>query len=446
MKPFALSILVLCQLGHLTFLQAQPKNQEHWVATWGTAQLLARTPPGGGRGPAQPAPAAAPATPPAAAAAPTPQSIGGRGFNNQTVRMIVRTSIGGRRVRVALSNAFGSGPVMVGAAHIGIRAKESEIVAGSDRALAFNGKPGCTLGPGVVLLSDPVDLNVPANGDLAVSLYFPGETGPPTSHATALHTTYISSQGDTSAQPSMPDAITTQSYYYLASVDVAAPASAALIVAYGDSITDGARSTPDTNHSWPALLAARLAAKKETANIGVSNMGIGGNRVLRDGSGSSALARLDRDVLSQSGVKWLMLLEGINDIGREATTPAEAVTADELIAAYKQIIERAHTHGILVIGCTLTPYEGANYHRETGETVREAVNSFIRTSGAFDAVVDFEAAARDPKNPKRFRAEFDPGDHLHPNDAGYQAMADAIDLSIFTGKHAASAPAQNSRR
>ena len=219
-------------------------------------------------------------------------------------------------------------------------------------------------------------------------------------------------------------------------------AAAALIVAFGDSITDGARSTPETNHSWPALLAARLAARKATANIAVGNMGIGGNRVLRDGAGVSAVARLDRDVLSQSGVKWLMVLEGINDIGHGALAPAEAVTADELIGAYKQIIEQAHTHGIQVIGCTLTPFEGANYSRENGEAVREAVNTWIRTSGAYDAVVDFEAATRDPDNPKRYRADFDPGDHLHPNDAGYQAMANAVDLSIFGGKRAAAKPAK----
>ena len=183
-----------------------------------------------------------------------------------------------------------------------------------------------------------------------------------------------------------------------------------------------------------SLLAARLAANKKTARIGVANMGIGGNRVLRDGSGASALARFDRDVLSQPGVKWVTLMEGINDIGRMATVPAEAVTADELIGAYKQLIEQAHAHGVQVIGCTLTPYEGAGYSREDGEAVRAAVNTWIRTSGAFDAVVDFEAATRDAANPKRIRAEFDPGDHLHPNDAGYQAMADAFDLAIFTGK------------
>lgn len=381
--------------------------QDHWVATWTTAQALVRPAP----------PAAAP--------------VGARGFNNQTVRMIARTSIAGHRLRIKLANAFGSQPLAVGAAHVAIRKAGSEIVPGSDRALSFNGKPGITVGPGAVILSDPIELNVPPVADLAVSLYFPGETGPPTTHATALHTTYIK-EGDVTAQETMPEAGTTQSYYWLAGIDVMAPASAALIVTYGDSITDGARSTNETNHSWPALLAARLAAKKETANIGVANMGIGGNRVLRDGSGASALARFDRDVLSQSGVKWVMLLEGINDIGREVAVPAEAVTADEIIGAYKQLIERAHTQGVKVIGCTLTPYEGAGYSRPNGEATRQAINTWIRTSKAFDAVVDFEAATRDPQAPTKLRAEFDPGDHLHPNDAGYQAMADAIDLKIFT--------------
>jgi len=424
MKLRVVAFLILVQLGHFTCIEAQEKGQEHWVATWTTAELLARPP-------------AAPTAPTTAAPAPA----GARGFSNQTVRMIVRTSIGGSRLRVKLSNAFGSEPLAVGAAHIGIRSKDSEIVAGSDRPLSFNGKPGCTIGPGMVILSDPVNLNVAPLSDVAVSLHFPGETRLATTHATGLHTTYIK-EGDVTGQAAMADAATTQSYYWLAGIDVMAPARTSLIVAFGDSITDGARSTPETNHSWPALLAARLEAKKKTAKIAVGNMGIGGNRVLRDGAGVSALARFDRDVLSQSGVKWVMLLEGINDIGREATIPAEAVTAEELIGGYKQIIERAHTHGIKVIGCMLTPYEGANYSREKGEATREAVNTWIRTSGAFDAVVDFEAATRDPNNPKRIRADFDPGDHLHPNDAGYQAMANAVDLSIFGGKRAASRPAK----
>ena len=410
-----LLVATLVGLGHFTFIQAQ----EHWVATWTTAQTLAHNP----------APAAQPPAGP-----PTPQSISRYGFHNQTVRMIVRTSIPGQRVRVTLSNAFGSEPVEIGAAHIGVQAKESEIAAGTDRALAFNGKPGCTIRPGAVMLSDPVDLAVPQTAHLAVSLYFPGETGAPTIHSTALHNTYVSTEGDATAKPSMPDAIVTQSYYYLDNVDVLAPADAALIVAYGDSITDGARSDNETDHSWPALLAVRLAKDKKTAHIAVGNMGIGGNRVLRDGAGISALARLDRDVISQPGVKWLMVLEAINDIGRGATDPKEPASAEELIAAHQQIIDRAHMHGIKVIGCTLTPYEGAGYSRESGETIREAVNNWIRTSGAYDAVVDFEAAVRDPQNPKRFRPDFDPGDHLHPNNAGYQAMADAVDLKIFTKK------------
>jgi lysophospholipase L1-like esterase len=407
-------LMVLAHLGMFTALEAQGGSGGHWVATWATAQLLVR-------------PLLSSTTPlPVGAAAP-------RSFNNQTVRMMVRASIGGRRLRVKISNAFGSVPVTLGAAQIALRSKDSEIVPASGRALSFNGKPGCTIGPGIVMMSDPVDFTFAPLADLAVSLYFPGDTGPLTTHATALHTTYIQT-GDVTAQPAMADATKTQIYYYLAAIDVMAPANAAAIVTYGDSITDGARSTAETNHSWPALLAARLAANKKTANIGVANLGIGGNRVLRDGTGASALARFDRDVLSQSGVRWVMLLEGINDIAHAVTTPSEPVTADDLIGAYKQIIDEAHTHGIEVIGCTITPNEGHPAHRDDMETVRQTVNAFIRTGGAFDAFVDFEAAVRDSSDPKKIRAEFDPGDHLHPNNAGYQSMADAIDLALFSGK------------
>jgi lysophospholipase L1-like esterase len=394
--------------------------QEHWVATWATAELMARLPAA--------APAANAKQPPA-----TPPP--GARYSNQTVRMIARASIGGRRVRIKLENAFGNAPVIVGAAHIALRAKDSEIVPGSDRALSFDGAPGCMIGPGVVLLSDPVDFTFAPLADLAVSLYIPGETGPPTNHGTALHNTYIQS-GDATSVAAMSDAAHTQAYYWLAGIDVLAPQAAAAIVTFGDSITDGARSSNEANHSWPALLAARLAADKATANIGVANMGIGGNRVLRDVSGVSALGRFDRDVLSQSGVKWVMLLEGINDIGHGTTAPDEAVSAENLIGSYKQMIERAHTQGVQVIGCTLTPYEGANYYRDDFEKVREDVNAWIRTPGNFDAFVDFEAAVRDTADPKKFRAEFDPGDHLHPNDKGYEAMANAIDLGIFSGKKA----------
>ena len=351
--------------------------------------------------------------------------------------MILRTSISGRRARVKLANAFGASPVTVGAAHLARRASGSSIVPDSDRPLTFAGQQSFTMMPGVAVVSDPVDLDVPALGDLAVSLYFPGDTGSPTTHSTGLRPTYVSTEGDFTGRAELPLAGTTQQYYWLSSVEVVASAEAAAIVAFGDSITDGARSTPDTNNSWPALLATRLRANKATANIAVVNEGIGGNRLLTDAvglAGVSALARFDRDVLSHPGVKWLMVLEGINDIGTlgAATPPATPVTSDALIWVLRQIIDRAHAHGIKVIGCTLTPYEGAGYARENGEVIRETVNRWIRTSGAFDAVVDFDAATRDPNNPKRLRPEFDPGDHLHPNDAGYAAMAAAIDLSIFT--------------
>jgi lysophospholipase L1-like esterase len=400
-------------------LSAQPANHKHWVTTWATAPPLARVQPSG---------------PPQMN--PTPQqTIAEHGFNDQTVRMIVRTSIGGHRLRVKFANAFGFPPVEIGSAHIALRDKDSQIVPASDRPILFNGKLKCTLRPGVALVSDPVDLTFEPLASLAVSLYFPNDTGQPNNHSTGLHTTYVSQPGDATAHLDFTDALaTTTSYYWLSSIDVLAPAKAAAIVAFGDSITDGAQSTVNTDHSWPALLAARLARNPKTAAIGVSNQGIGGNRVLRDITGVSALGRFDRDVLGQSGVKWLMLLEGINDIGHTAADASEIVTADDLIWGYTQIIDAAHDHGIKVIGCTLTPYEGAGYARPEGEAVREAVNNWIRTSHAFDAVVDFDAATRDPANPTSIRAEFDPGDHLHPNNAGYEAMANAIDLSIFTRK------------
>lgn len=409
--------IILVQSGGIAFAQ------EHWVATWAAA-------PQAGRGGASPtAPQAAPAQ------APPPGAQFRNGFNNQTVRMVVHTSIGGRRVRIQLSNAFGNAPMMIGAAHIAIRSKDSEIAPASDRALSFNGRPSCTIAPGALLLSDAVDLNVPELGDLAVSLYLPGETGPPTLHNLGLHTTYISKEGDLTAQPAIPDALVSQSFYWLASVDVLAPARFAALVAFGDSITDGARSTPDTNHNWPSFLAQRLLANRG-ATVAVVNEGIAGNRVLSDGQGVNALARFDRDVLSQAGVKWVTLLEGINDIRngtRDGVPPNEALSsADDVIAGLRQLAERAHTHGIKVIGCTLTPFAGEQYFNDRTESYRQVVNRWIRTSGAFDAVVDLDAVVRDPNDPTHIRTEFDAGDHLHPNDAGYKAMAEAIDLAIFT--------------
>lgn len=404
MRTLALLIAATLSIG------AQERGPDHWVVTWATAEAMARL------GPA-----------PSASANPQTPARPGSRFSNQSIRMAAHVSIGGKRLRIKFEDGFGYEPVTIGAAHVALRTSGSDTVTGSDRTLKFNNQPGCTLQPGMVMLSDPVDLDFAPQSDLAVSIYIPGSTGVPTSHGTGLHDTYIQS-GDATASGSWADAAKTQSYYYLSAIDVVAPANAGAIVAFGDSITDGSHSSNEGNHSWPALLAARLASSKATANIGVANVGIGGNRVLRDNSGVSALGRLDRDALTQSGVKWLMFLEGINDIGHGDTEP---VTADDLIGAYKQIIARAHTAGIEVIGCTLTPYMGANYSRPEGEQIRETVNAWIRQPGHFDAFVDFEAATRDSSTPPKFRPEFDPGDHLHPNDKGYESMANAIDLKIF---------------
>jgi lysophospholipase L1-like esterase len=447
-------ILRGCQLALCFVFAVVAFAQEHWVATWAASPQQAPRP--------QPAAQAipnfqggsVPAANPAAqisvavqltaqpAPAPPPGAQFRNGFSNQTVRMIVHTSIGGRRVRIQLSNAYSSAPLAVGAAHIAIRNKDAAIAPASDRPLSFNGKQSCLIPPGALMLSDPVDLDVPQLGDLAISLYLPGETGPPTVHNLGLHTTYVSKQGDLTAQLTIPDAATSQSWYWLTGVDVMAPANTAAIVAFGDSITDGARSTPDTNHNWPSFLAQRLLSNPGTANLAIIDEGIAGNRVLRDAQGVSALARFDRDVLAQAGVKWVTLLEGINDIRngtRPGAPPIEVLpSADDVIAGLRQMAERAHTHGIKVIGCTLTPYGGGEYFSDTAEGFRQSVNRWIRTSGTFDAVVDFDAVARDPNDPTRIRSDFDAGDHLHPNDSGYKAMADSIDLSIF-----APAPVKN---
>jgi lysophospholipase L1-like esterase len=351
-------------------------------------------------------------------------------LDDQTVRMIVRTSLGGRQIRVNLSNAQGRPLVQIGSAHLAVHKAGGGIVPGTDRAITFNAKPSCVLLPGVLMVSDPIDMEVPPFADLAVSLYFPHETGAPTDHRLGLHTAYIS-KGNVAGQEIMPEPTTTFAYLWLAGMDVLAPPDAFTIVALGDSITDGYATTLDANSAWPALLAKRLSSNKGT-HVSVVNQGISGNQLLRDGAGLSALARFDRDVLSIAGVRWVILLEGINDINFRGRVDGHgALTSDDLIAGYRQIIERSHTHGIKVVGATLTPEEGVPTMSERGEQIRQTVNQWIRTSGLFDAVVDFDAVIRDPSRPVRMRPEFDPGDHIHPNDAGNQAMADAFDLKKF---------------
>jgi lysophospholipase L1-like esterase len=280
------------------------------------------------------------------------------------------------------------------------------------------------------MISDPVDLSVPAVGDLVVSVYLPGDSGPPTQHATGLHTTYVSSEGDFTGLPDFTPARTTNSWYFLSGVQVLAPADTGVIVAFGDSITDGATSTNDTDAAWPSVLARRLYDAGVT-NLAVVNEGISGNRVLADGAGVSVLARFERDVLTQPGIKYLVFMEAINDIGQASRAGATPVTTEEIIAIYKQMIARAHMRGIKVIGATLTPYEGAAYYSEPGEGIRTAVNQWIRTTGMLDGVVDFDLVTRDPEHRGKFRPGFNIRDNLHPNDAGYKAMAESIDLSLF---------------
>ena len=426
---------VLAAAGLLTTTAAQSRlpSSQHWVATWGTAQLAYRAP--AQPAPATPPPAAAPNPPPAPG---TPQRRFGipraiPGLDNQTIRMIVRTSIGGSQVRIRLSQAFGARTVTIGAAHIAIRADGASIVPGSDRPLTFGGTPAPTLYAGQVLVSDPVTLDVRPLSDLAVSLFFPGETGPPTGHTFGLRPAYVSTAGDTTGAATMTDLATTaESYYWLSGIDVAAPTASGALVTFGDSITDGDQSTPDTLGMWPAVLATRLQANRATAGVGVVNAAISGNRVL--GDNTSGLARLARDVLAVPGVRWMTMMEGINDItgATRAGQAGKSFTADTLIGAYRQVIETAHAQGVRVIGCTLTPYGGSNVFTEEGEAIRQAVNTWIRTGGGFDGVIDFDAATRDPQTPARFRAEADSPDLLHPANPGYALMAKGVDLTLFT--------------
>jgi lysophospholipase L1-like esterase len=404
----ALVILLASCLAICTGLAAAKGGDQTWVATWGASPV-----------------------------APLPANTTNPGFTDQTVRMVVHTSVGGSELRVRFSNAFGAESLAIGAAHVALRSKDASFTAGSDRPLTFNGSGSVTIPPGALAVSDAVKLDVPALSDVAVSLYLPGPTGQATWHAGAFSTNYISRSGDFTGAADFPVDHTVASWFYLTDVEVKASKDTFALVTLGDSITDGTRSTPDTNHRWPNFLAERLA--QHHIKLSVVDEGIAGNRVLHDLVGPNALARFDRDVLAQPGVGFVTVLLGINDIGDISRLPAVAqagrapqpVSADEIIAGHLQMITRAHQQGLKILGCTLTPFEGAAYFSPEGETKREAVNKFIRTGGAYDGVIDFDAVVRDPGHASRFLPAYDSGDHLHPNDAGYKAMADAIDLSLF---------------
>jgi lysophospholipase L1-like esterase len=328
---------------------------------------------------------------------------------------------------------------VIGAAHVAIHASGSATVPGTDRALTFGGDPTITMPPGAAVLSDPVALHVPDLTELAVSIYLPKQTNGLSGHTLGVQTTYVTAQGsgDLTGESLLNAPQTTLVRYFLSGIEVLTHREERAIVTFGDSITDGFNSTIDANHRWPDRLAERLLGKKHRYHLTVVNAGISGNRLLHNVIGPDALSRFDRDIVAASGAEYAIVLLGINDIGfpdiQVPNSPFadQVVTAGEIIQAYRQFIARAHAKGIKIFGATLTPYEGAGYATATGEVKREAVNQFIRKSHEFDGVVDFDRATRDPDHPTRLRPEYDSGDHLHPNDAGYQAMADAIDLSVF---------------
>ena len=425
-KSISALFFCLITLAQGAFSQGQLAQDVHWVATWGTSPLLAVAslptwiqPPPADQLPADPPPSPIP---------PVPAVL-----NDETVRMVVRTSIGGDGLRLQFSNAQGLDPVILGAVHIASHSGNGAIEPASDRAVTFSGKPSVTLRPGALVISDPVELKTEALEELAVSVYLPLPTATDTRHELGLNTTYIV-PGNAVVDPGPTSNNSNRSYFWLTGIETIAPTYSATIVAFGDSITDGYATTADSHRAWPALLANRLQDNPATANLGVINMGISGNRVLRNNIGTSALARFDRDVLARSGVAWVILMEGINDITWSALPGApvsEQASADAVIEGLSQLVDRAHAHGIKVMGATMTPMEGLWLFNEETEAMRLAVNEWIRTSGKYDAVVDFDAVTRDPQRPSQLRPAQDSGDHIHPNDAGNAAMADAIDITEF---------------
>jgi lysophospholipase L1-like esterase len=386
---------------------AQSWVSEHWTGTWGAG-------PGG-----------------------PPLPANTMMFTNQTLRLIVHTSIGGNRVRIRLSNEMGNSPLTIGEAHIAVRNGGAAIAPGTDRALTFSGRTSITIPPGAPTLSDPVELNVPALSDLSISLYLPGNVGATTIHGVASQTNYVSLPGNFTSAATLPTDHTILSWPFLTEVDV--DSGGAAIVTLGNSITDGTRSTPDTNNRWPDWLARRLQTVRDpvlgiNGRLGVVNRGISGNRLISnppEGSlaGRNALERFDRDVLATAGVKYMTVMLGINDIGNSPND--NPISVDELIAGYRQLIARAHEKGIAIYGATLTPFEGAGYYSPQKDVVRQAINNWIRSNDEFDGVIDFDAVTRDPAHPSRFLPAYDSGDHLHPNDLGYQAMGNAVPLELF---------------
>jgi lysophospholipase L1-like esterase len=352
---------------------------------------------------------------------------GGREFNRQTLRQIVHTSVGGQTARIHISNLFGTQPLIVADVHIAQRSTGSSIIETTDRKVRFGELFSVTVQPGTEAISDPIDFQVPRQADIAISIYLPNPTGLPTYHPSGFQTNYIA-DGDVSGLTSISGAKTTQSYSFLVNLDVQDQAVRGSVVTLGASITDGYASTADANRRWPNDLAQRLL--DAGLKIGVLNQGISGNRLLAAGAGDRAETRFARDVLNQPGVRWVIFSDDpINDLGSTVPPP----TAKELIDALGRLVRRAHEKQIKFLCSTLTPYEGAGYWTPAGEAAREQINAFIRgKASGCDGVIDQDAATHDPAHPTRYLPAYDSGDHLHPNEAGLQAISDAINLRFLS--------------
>ena len=388
-------------------------GEEHWVGSWAASQQ-APEPMNG-----QPA-------------------LEASDLTDVTLRQIVHLSMGGAEVRLHLSNAFGTKPLAIDSVHLAVAGRAAGSINGAtDHQVTFAGASSVTIPIGAEFVSDAVALNVDALSDLAISFHLQSPPSPQSSHVGSRETSYLL-HGEHAGDGALPGAEKQEHWYQIAAVDVLAPANSAAIVAFGDSITDGHGSTTNGNDRWTDVLAKRLQDSKEMRHVAVLNEGISGNHLLTDGLGANALARMDRDVLAQSGVRYVFVFEGINDIGmlargKTATPEEHQALVTRMEAAYLQIVLRAHAHGLKVIGGTLTPFMGSDYYFPTAanEADRQAVNAWIREPGHFDAVVDFDKVVRDPRNPSRMLPAFDCGDHLHPGPVGYKAMGDAVPLELF---------------
>ncbi len=406
-------ILAVVALPVATRASTQTPSSNRWISTWATSMV-------------------------AAPGRPRPDSIDHvPTLVNRTLREIAHVSVGGTRMRIRLSNQYGDRRLLIGSVHVALRTTGAAIDPSTDRQVTFNGRSSVVIRAGASLVSDAVSLPIPDFADVAVSLFLADSAGQTadsarlaTVHPLALQTNYVSAPGDFTGVARFAPDTTLPIWPFVAGIDVVNPSVTGVVVTLGNSITDGFGSTADSNARWPDVLARRLLASKEPVKA-IVNAGISGNRVVSTGAGPSALERFDRDVLMQPGVTHVIVLEGINDIngGTNARNPRNEISVEELIAGHQQLIDRAHERGLVVFGATLTP-EGqiANAARDAK---RVALNRWIRTSGAYDGVIDFDRVTRDPGDTTRFLPAYDSGDHLHPNDAGYKAMGEAIDLALF---------------